>query len=176
MADIARRARVSTGNLYRYFPDKQALFDAVLPATFVDRLVGLLRQRVASLAGVGDVRRLGTGSAFHLVSEELLSFCLANRLRVVVLLRGPKGTEYEAFPARLLTVMKRLAVRHFRRLGVEVPETPAFRFALEQIYRNWLSALTEILATGDERAVRDRLDRFSSYHLAGMNGLFRVRN
>ena len=37
MAAIAREARVSTGNVYRYFGGKQALFEHLLDGSFIER-------------------------------------------------------------------------------------------------------------------------------------------
>src|SRR5262245_2966127 len=74
MALMAREAGVATGNLYRYFEDKQALFEAVIPPELPGRVTSLLRRRVAALEGVTNVRELGPDSAFHTVSAELLAF------------------------------------------------------------------------------------------------------
>ena len=47
MAEIARRAGISAGNIYRYFPGKKALFAVV---AHIDR-VGLLFKRAANETG-----------------------------------------------------------------------------------------------------------------------------
>lgn len=171
---IARRARVSTGNVYRYFPNKETLFRAVLPPSFPARLLTLLRRRVGSLDGVADVAQLRAGSPFDLVSEQLLDFSIANRLRVGILLGRAEGTPYAGFPQRLVLDLSRLAVRHYRGLGADVRLTPALRATLERIYRNWTSAMVEALVeSADEQVIRQRVALFSRYHLAGLNALFR---
>ena len=43
VAAIARRAAISTGNVYRYYPGKEALFEALLPPSFAEQLRELLR-------------------------------------------------------------------------------------------------------------------------------------
>jgi len=173
MAEIAEKAGVATGNIYRYFPDKDTLFYTVVPPSFADELLGFLRKRVKAMAGVSDVRTLPPGSAFSIVSEKLLAFCIANRERVIALLDRAQGTRYEDLPTRLVGDMSRLAVQHHRDLGLDVRLTPALRFSLSRIYRNWLSALIEILAaSGDDRQIRERVTAFSKYHLAGLKGLF----
>ena len=57
MAEIAKGARVSTGNIYRYFENKDILFDAAVPQQFVDSFNRLLRRRVTSLRGTEDMAR-----------------------------------------------------------------------------------------------------------------------
>src|SRR6188768_3302355 len=68
MGDIAAAASVSTGNVYRYFPGKRELFDAVVPPAFVRGFRTLLRRRVRALDGVRDVRDLPAGAPYHLAS------------------------------------------------------------------------------------------------------------
>src|SRR3954471_16105681 len=64
--DIARRAGTATGNVYRYFSGKRALYQAVLPGPLVARMKSLLRRRVEAF-----------GSPRHpVVSEELMQFSL----------------------------------------------------------------------------------------------------
>src|SRR5687767_13557402 len=83
MADIARTARISTGNVYRYFETKDALFDAVVESEFVSTFLALVRRRVQSLATEGELTRLG--EAAQQDQEDLLGFWIEHRQRVVIL-------------------------------------------------------------------------------------------
>lgn len=173
MAGIARRARISTGNIYRYFPDKDALFYAAVPPSFAVAFLNLLRRRVRALDGVEDVSRLAPDSPFRTVSEDLLAFAIANRERVIVLLGRAGGTRYETVAGRLMAEMQKRAVRHHRRLGRSVRVTPALQFALARIYGEWLRTMVEILAASrGETAIRQRVEAYSRYHLGGLNALF----
>lgn len=91
MQDIARAAGISIGNVYRYYPSKEALFDAVVPPEFVRRYERLLRRRVASLAGGDDPERLPADAPYQRASRELLAFCLEHRRAVVILLGRAEG-------------------------------------------------------------------------------------
>lgn len=176
IAEVARRASVSTGNIYRYFPDKAALFDAVMPVSFARGLMSRLRKRIEALDGVTDAATQGAGSPFRVVSEDLLRFALSNRLRVVVLLGRAEGTPHERFADRLVGDLGRLALNHYRRLGREVRPTAALRLTLDRIYRNWITAIVNILSSEEEEArIREQVEMFSRYHLAGMNALFASR-
>jgi AcrR family transcriptional regulator len=168
MAEIASAARVSTGNIYRYFENKSALYEAVLPDTFVATLQRLLRQRVEAAKGVEDVRKLEPTAPYRLVSEEVLAFCLAHRLRVVVLLSSPEGTPHEHFAEELVQFLIKAATAHFHAR----PARPT-RFALEELYRNYVTSLGRILRhLEEERDVREAVEALARYHLTGLTALF----
>jgi len=175
MADVGKEAGVSTGNLYRYYSGKDDLYDAVIPPSFVGNLRGLLERRIRSLDGVDDVGSLPPGSAFHLVSGELLGFCLRQRLRVVVLLGRSAGTRNQGFLALLIRQVASRAVDHFRQTRPGECLTPARRFLLQRLYAHQFDALVEILARqADQAAIRDAIAALSRYHLAGLNAFFQT--
>ncbi|HYO58748.1 helix-turn-helix domain-containing protein [Archangium sp.] len=168
MAEIASAARVSTGNIYRYFENKSALYAAVVPNTFVTTLQRLLRQRVEAARGVGDLRRLEPTAPYRLLSEEVLAFCLANRLRVVVLLSSPEGTPHERFAEELVQFLVSSATSHFHAR----PSRPT-HFALEELYRNYVATLGRTLRHFEqERDIRQAVEALSRYHLTGLAALF----
>jgi AcrR family transcriptional regulator len=173
MAAMARAAGISTGNVYRYFPSKKALFAVALPPRFVAKLTQLLRQRMRALRGVRDVGTLGPKAAYHLVSEELLQLCLQERLRVIILLSKAEGTAYAGFSRQLVGDLATLATRYARSVRSQVPLTKTTRFNLAQIYRHWVDAMVEILAEHEEEGeIRAALDGFMKYHLAGLKSFF----
>lgn len=168
MAEIASAARVSTGNIYRYFENKSALYEAVIPDAFVSTLQRLLRQRVEAARGVEDIRKLEPTAPYRLVSEEVLAFCLAHRPRVVVLLSSPEGTPHEHFAEELIQFLIKAATAHFHAR----PARPT-RFALEELYRNYVTSLGRILRhLEEERDVREAVEALSRYHLTGLTALF----
>ena len=173
MAEIGRVARVSTGNIYRYHPNKRALFDAAVTNEFVERFVDLVRRKVQSLAGVEDMRSLGAGSPYLLLSEQLLAFCVENRLRIVILLGKSQGTRYEDFADETVQALSQLAIAHFRDLRPDLRVTEAMRFNLQQIYRNSISAVVHILSRFDKgAAIRQAIEGYTRFHLAGLKGFF----
>jgi AcrR family transcriptional regulator len=173
MGDIAAAAGVSTGNIYRYFPGKQELFDAAVPPSFVRAFRTLLRRRVRALEGVHDVAELAPGTPYHLASEELLRFCIDHRLGVIVLLGHAEGSRYERYAEHTVGDLVRLAIAHFEALepGLEVDR--AMRFGLTEIYRAFVRVLVRILERFEtEPAIRQAVDAYTRYHLAGLKSFF----
>lgn len=173
MAEVGARARVSTGNIYRYYESKEALYQALIPDDFVATLRSLLRRRVEALGGVDDVRELEPEATYHVLSRELLAFTVENRLRVIILLARSEGTEHEGFADETVRSLVKLAVGHFRARDPSLRIDDAARRVLERIYRNLVVAMVDILAAfEDEARIRQAVEAYSRYHLAGLKALF----
>ena len=113
MEDIARDAGVSTGNIYRYFANKEALLYQVITDDFVAQVRRMLldRFRVALDAPGGsyaDMLRL---------DDRQLAFVAQRRLQVVVLLTRCEGTRYASVATELADLMREHAQVWARRHG-----------------------------------------------------------
>lgn len=173
LADIAAAAQISTGNLYRYYSGKEALYEALVTQEFVSRFLKLLHGRMNALKGVQDLRQLEPSAPFHLFKEELLEFCLQNRLKVVLLLAGSQGTRHAGFAATLLEDLVTRAIAHFRHLNPDLRVSKVHRSTLQKIYQSFLMIHTDLLRQFDQpEQFREAVERYSAYHLAGLNGLF----
>jgi AcrR family transcriptional regulator len=170
IAMIAERAGVGAASLYRYYPSKSELFDAVIPRELAERFESLLDRRVRALAQVvlQDVRGNDAG-------DEMFRFWVENRLAVVVLLDRAAGTAYAHYGERFVEhlVTGTLAQIRAARPGVRV-SAPA-RFVLERIFENTRRTLAAILEEhADERALREAIDAFWSYQVPGLRGFART--
>ena len=173
VAEIGRKAGVSTGNIYRYYENKEVLFRETVTDGFAERFIELIRSKVASLAGVEDIRHLDAGAPYHLASEQLLAFCAENRLRIVIVLGNSQGTRYENFADEVVAMLSQLAIAHFRFSRPDLRVTEAMRFNVDQVYRNAVVATVNILNRFDRiPAIRQAIKGYSKYHLAGLKGLF----
>lgn len=173
IAEIARRAGVATGNVYRYFPGKEALFEAAVPESFVASMRAVLRKRVRALAGVVDAS--GPPSpAFAAATADLFTFLLEHRLRIVVALGRAEGTRWDGLRDELVDELVTLAIAHFRELDPALRVTEARRAALHAVYRNLTAATVALLLRfADGAKLRAALEDYTRYHLAGLPALFR---
>jgi AcrR family transcriptional regulator len=171
VAGIAERAGVSTGNVYRYFESKDALFYEVLPESFPAAFLRLVRRRVRALARAEDLTALNASARSE--AEELLRFWIEHRLRVVTLLDRAKGSRHEAFADQFVRTLMRPTLAKLR-ADKRAPLTAGTRFVLEQIFRNTVRTIVAILeAHEDEAAIRNAFQGFWSYQLAGLAGFTR---
>ena len=177
VSGIAAAAGVSTGNLYRYFPTREALLAAVVPDALARRLAALLTGKVRALSGVSDIARTGERGPWRVASEELLAFAIEHRHGVVILLGQGRaeGTSHERFAQRMVERLVTLALGWAASVEPSLEVTQSARVALARIYRNLLETVSAILeSTEDEAAIRDAVVSFSTYHLAGMKAFFRA--
>jgi AcrR family transcriptional regulator len=175
MAEIAKVAGVSTGNIYRYYANKDALFYALVTDAFAERFLGLFRQRVMALDGVVDLRSLPADAGFHRLADELLQFCIEHRLQVVILLDMAAGSRFETVGADLQGMLVDLAIRHFRGLNPALEVDEPLDFTLRAIYRQFVTTMVGILRAFERpQTIREAVAAYSRYHLTGLNALFGV--
>lgn len=172
MAAVAARAGVATGNVYRYFPSKEHLFAVAIPESLARELARRVRARVLALGRATDIAALPPTADYHLVSGELFTLVVRERLAVAFLLRGAEGTPHAGFAARLVHDLVRLA-RRYARAAHGRPLVGAEVFVLTRIYAAYVASLGEaLIAFSDEKGLRTVIDALARYHLAGLRALF----
>src|SRR5262245_55332889 len=172
MAAIARRAGVSTGNLYRYFVNKEELFYTIFTDAFARSLLRIVRRRVASLVEAENLVALGTKAQRD--AEELLQFWIDHRLKIVVLLDRATGSRYEYFAGRFINELMRPALAKLRSEAHASDDLGTLRLTLQNIFRNTVRTIVSILEKHKrEAALREAFSAFWSYQLAGLEGLQR---
>jgi AcrR family transcriptional regulator len=173
LATVAEKAGTSIGNLYKYYSNKDALFDAVVPQALVRKLRALLRARIEALGKERDIGALPSGHAYEQVSEELLEFAVAHRSELLFLLTSAEGTAYASFSEDLVRDLTRLAVGYAARAYPSCELSPSRKRALTRIYRAFVASIAAIVR--DEttpRALRDATGHLTTYHLAGLRAFF----
>lgn len=168
VAAIAAEAGVSTGNVYRYHPSKEALFRAVVPDALVHRFRSLLAARLEASRVVRD-RVTKPPERYLLASAELLGFTVEHRLAVLVLLGRAEGSRHEGVRAEVEAELVAAALAHARE--IRKPKEPV-RFAVARIYAGFLDTMVAALATYEEpMALKAAVEAFTTYHLAGLKEL-----
>lgn len=173
LGDVVERAGTSIGNLYKYFPNKAELFAAFMPRSFPAELERRLRAQVEALRGEYDAFSLPAEHPYRRASQELLTFAIADRQRVIFLLLRAQGTRYEHFPEKLVDFLVQLAFEHARVTYPGFSPTRARKRAFARLYRAFLGTLAAILV--DERgaaAVRRAVALQATYHLSGLKAVF----
>ena len=165
MGTIAAEAGVAVANLYRYYPGKEELFEAVVPSAVVARFERLLDRSVRAHAHLAGMARGGDEGA----ARELLEFWIEQRLVVVLLLTRSAGTPHDGFGQRFVERLVNLALAEIRAAhpGVGVPREA--RLVLGQIFDNTRRMIAAILeSSGDEREIRRSVAAFRAYQVAGL--------
>jgi AcrR family transcriptional regulator len=170
MAGIAARAGVSTGNLYRYFTNRDELFYSILTDDFVESFLRLLRRRVKSLLDAENLADLD--AATRRDAQELLRFWVRHRLKVVILLDRAAGSRYESFARQFVDELMKPSLLKLRREAPGKRVSPVARFILQKVFENTVRMIVAILALHEgETEIRTAFAGFWSYQLAGLAGL-----
>jgi AcrR family transcriptional regulator len=173
VASIAKSAGISTGNVYRYFDSKEALFEAALPVSFVDGFLALLRAQLRFARGHADLDMLPPDAPYRLAAEELLRFAIEDRLRLIVLLGRSRGSRHEAVAETVVQELVERAIAHFRELRPGLRLSAPVRLMVEQAYRSLVATVVLVLATFDDEArIRAAITAYSRFHLSGLKALF----
>jgi AcrR family transcriptional regulator len=159
LANIAREAGTSTGNVYRYFENKEVLFAHVVPLSLQARFLALLKARVLSTGQAG----------FAEAAEALTEFSLTHRLELAIMLGRADDTPHQGFAGKVRSLLEAMALAHF---AVEQPSGP-LTFALREVYGHFVSTMVSaLLEHEDASAMRAAVETYTRYHWAGMRALF----
>ena len=169
LSAIAARAGLSTGNLYRYFSGKDALFLAAVPRDIAAALLRLTRSRVRELEALPDWRgATGEGSA---EAARLLQFWIDNRVAVSILLARADKSPLEQVRPLLERHFNAIARRRFAQTHA-TPASEARTFVMRRIFEGTLDIVAAILSRFDDDAdIRRAIDAFWTYQLAGLEAL-----
>lgn len=173
LGDIVARAGTSIGNLYRYFANKDELFEDFMPRGFTAELTKRIRAQVEAMRAETDVGALDDAHPYRRTSEDLLAFTLAHRERVAFLLLRAHGTKHERFASAIVRLLVGLATAYALTAYPTIELTPAAKRTLTRIYRGFVSTLGAILTEErSEQAVREAVALQTTYHLSGLKALF----
>lgn len=166
LADVARAAGISAGNIYRYFADKETLFAQVAPARKATQLRNLLKARLDTFAASSDWE-----SELVRESEEakaLLDFLVREKNFALIVLGdhgvSPLGSVRAGVIHHFTQASQELAVKN----GLcSVPS-----LVLNHVFAGTVDVIVAILrdACGREE-IEQAFKAFSLYQLAGLQAL-----
>lgn len=167
MAKVASCAGISTGNVYRYFRNKDELFECVVPDSLRRRFLALVHDRVAALGRAPAID--APDAPAESAAEALLAFFVAHRREAIILLAGADGSCHEGFDALFTDALYEQAAAQLTAGGARL--SPPERLVLRTVFENTVRMLAAILAADDDEArIRAAFAAFWRYQLAGLAG------
>ncbi|MFO0675269.1 MAG: TetR/AcrR family transcriptional regulator [Polyangiaceae bacterium] len=174
VAAVAQGAGTATGNVYRYFDDKDVLLRAAIPPSFATDLATRLAAQVRSLHGTKDPRDLPPGAEHPRLVDDLIAHGIANRHGIVFLLAKAEGTPYARVKEALVRDLVGFAIDYVHATWPGLGITPTRRTALARVYRSLLDGLADVLGNVDAADdARPLVADLGTYHRAGLGALFR---
>ena len=167
---IANEAGVATGNIYKYYANKEALFNSIITAEFAEEFKLLTRNRVAELndpSASEAVQSIEAGAA-----GDLLRFWIKNRLKVIIILSKAEGSKYESFAEEYIQSMTQQTMDNLPAAYPNLKNTEVFRFTFNNMLLNTVRGVVSILETlEEEEQIVEAFVTGWAYHYAGINAV-----
>lgn len=158
IAQIAKDAGVSTGNFYRYFKTKDALFQEIFSPFLLKQIEDRLRAVTAAI----------TNPKLHAIEVAfMLDESISLRLHLVVLLEKASGSPAQSFRERILNLLVSQAESYAKGLGNR-GLGKAEKWLLNSTYSSFLSHAADALLQDDPKSLRSRIQLLRTYHLNGL--------
>ena len=170
MNAIAGEANMAVGNIYKYFPNKQKLFYAIIDDAFVSQFRALTLKRVKSLNDPSQIEEVKTID--QMSSDTLLDFWIENRNKTIILLAKSAGSKYESFAKEYVQMMIDFSNAQLPFMRPNLANTEMFQFVFKNRIEDTVRDIVLILEKYETEADIKRAFATSwSYHHAGIQGL-----
>jgi AcrR family transcriptional regulator len=168
MGLIAEEADVATGNIYKYFSNKDELFRTVITEEFINELYMLTEKRVKTLSAeiMNDVSIKSLEK--NRDANNLLRFWVRNRVKTVILLDRADGSIYESVRNSYFNMMINESIKGNKILIENKMMLFTFKNRLADTIRGLLDILT---AFEKEKDIKAAFTMSWAYHYAGIRGL-----
>ncbi|MFW9917831.1 MAG: TetR/AcrR family transcriptional regulator [Candidatus Thorarchaeota archaeon] len=170
MRRIAKRAQISTSNLYNYFKSKEDLFLSITDP--IHREINILIEHL-----VRTEKAVGVEQFFNqfsqLVAKPIGELIKKHRVDFLLILDQSQGTKYETFKDRLVEALEEhILEKHYFQTNSKDKQYKD-RFVFHIIATNLLEGLLEISRhyQGDEWTDYT-LSALLNYHINGFSGFF----
>ncbi len=170
MADIAKAAGISVGNIYRYYMNKEDLFYSIITPALVTRLKSFLTKRKEALRGM-EVIESRTADSFNSMAREYNQFLVDYRLHFLVIMSKAEGTIYEGVKDEIVSLLENLTYQYIDTLKDKktIQLSSQKNFLIRVIYDNFINALVSIAKNyRDPEDARLLLEAYMQYHHFGL--------
>lgn len=169
MAQIAERSSISTGNLYHYFPDKNALVAEAIPESFGTRFIEALEDRFMALSGKFDSHH----PIMYPLDDELIDLVISSRTVFIVLFYHE--SLHPEIREKCFSRICDLAVQRAQSFGMPIESfTTEHMTLINSVYRSLIKQMAEILfRNSDREQISESIRLILNYHIAGIATLFR---
>lgn len=173
ISDIAADAKLSVGNIYRYYKSKEELFYSVAPESVLEKLKGILINKVI-LAKKGEVNESNLTDKFNLTNEEFIEYFISNREQVLVMINGNKGTRYEGKKDEIVNYIIETVKEHYSKESNEIIHDSRNYDIIKMIYEKLIEMMIRVLKESKSpEDIKKSFEIINSYHLFGVTNLFK---
>lgn len=170
--DIAVDAKVSVGNIYRYYKSKEEIFYSVVPESLLEKLKNISNNKII-FAEDKESNENKSNYKLQFVDEEFIEYVISNKEQVLVMVNGSKGTRYENIKDDIITYMMETVKKHYSKKGNEIIYDSINYSTIRMIYEKLLEMMMNILKElKSSEDIKNSFEIINSYHLFGVTNLF----
>ena len=170
MREIAKKAQISTSNLYNYFESKEELFYEITDEIY-QKINNLFFQLINAekVVGVPKFFEQITDRITKPIGELIKKY----RLEFLIILEKSQGSRYENYKEELVEVIEQHFIKDIQSKRDTQIKQLTDTFIMHIIARNLLETLIEISKHyKNDKWVDYNIDLFLKYHLNGIKQFF----
>ncbi len=172
MSDIAGKAGIAVGNLYRYFKDKEDIFYSSITDENIKNLKKIIEFKFKKSHGMSVCPRK---MAEDVIQNELIELIASNRKYWYIVFLKSEGTKYSNIKEESTLFLTGLFRQYIESInkesGVKISEEE--KFLSTQVYRSLIDSFCSVLKeNNDVDTIKALCRRLLSYHFAGLEALF----
>lgn len=169
MRNIAKKARISTSNIYNYFESKDYLFSSLIDPVY-EKINSLLSHLFATEEKLGEFEFFKQIS--EVVAHPIGDIIKNNAKELIILMDKSEGTKYKNFKEDLIKKIE----SHFMESIVHEKKVKDKNltnfFVIHIISNNFLEGLLELAKHYEsDKWVDVNIDLLMKYHINGISGL-----
>ena len=169
MADIARIAGVSVGNIYRYYKNKEELFNLLVPMDIIDTLRDMIGDKFMIADGM-DLESARHAPAMDLMDAQLLDYLVTCRRQIIIIMEEKEGNPYLGFKDELVDLMTHMALRYTNTVDHPIHIDGLKQRMLRVVYENLYNAVVEILKSFSRAGeIKNAFGSLLDYHFFGVS-------
>ena len=170
ISDISKSARVSVGNIYRYYKSKDDIFYTNITESFIEKAKVLLAEKISAMEGRDNLSR-ARQEKFSIANEAVISFMVENRHKMIIVFGKSEGTKYESAKSELVEYILRKVKKSIAEQSGGFKAGSSYGFAAGIIYNSLIDTVLSILKeSSDSQAVTGCLRTINAYHMYGISG------
>ncbi len=168
LQDIAEKAGISTGNIYRYYKNKVMLFDALVNRAVLDEITSVITLNFTAAHGQEYEGAHQKDGVHDPVKAFPFESYYKMRHEMAIALYGAKGTSVDGFIDVIIDHLVKEGEAYQISIG-RGTLTKERRDLLKIIYRNFMIGFSQILSSsGSKKKIQQSVYSYVMYHQFGI--------
>lgn len=164
IADVAKAAGVSVGNVYRYFKGKEDILNEIITSSFIANIRNEIFTKLT--AGKSDtIREQSQNKEYLDYSEQFLKSIIENKLKFIVLIKCTRSEKCNLFRTEFFEFWIQIFLNHF----VKEEKKEALRPTITLLFKGLIGLYLDILSMdANEETYLRELKQVTKYHIFGL--------